>query len=299
MTRIHWLTPTLMVGALLSGIAFAIRHHLFYNSLDQKGAPDPTDDFTIAGSKVAKQQFNTAVGTAFAFLVRACLFSAVSSAYLQAAIWHFNAGTKSPIKVSEVDVVMSALVHIVKLGSGVWSRRPLLGYTSFNLASELTYVASAATGKDFLFNYNGPRNAVNRIVVATASQGATIQMPAPAPNSTWEIEMQNPILKCELLQGDVKRAVEDNIINYVRATDPSRQTYIVGPGYLAWHPFNTTFASEPRDLVPFLRGGANGTYYFNNSPFGRLGQKYYEGDQLSIFIAATGPLMGEGLCLYN
>ncbi|KAF7193070.1 hypothetical protein HII31_05631 [Pseudocercospora fuligena] len=337
MSRIHWLTPTLMVTSLLCGLAFAIGHHFFYSSLDQTGAPDPTDDYTIAGSRVAKQQFNTAVGTAFAFLVRACLFFAVSSAYLQAAIWHFNVGTKSPIRVSEVDVVMSALGNILKLGSRAWSRRPLLlvvaiiawllpiaaivapatltikaafppnqvvqmpkvGYTSFNLASEMTYVASAATGKDFLFNYNGPSNAVNRIVVATASQGSTIQMPAPAPNSTWEIEMQHPILQCQLLQGGVNRAVQDNIIDYVRATYDGVQPCMIGPGYLAWHPFNTTTDSRPQDLVPFLRNGANGSYYFNNSPFGRLSQEYYEGDQLTIFIAATGPLMAEGLCRYN
>jgi hypothetical protein len=72
--RIDWLVPTQMAALLAIGTLLAVGHHLFYNSL--------------AGHPVGKisQQWATRYGTAFTFLVKACLVSAVSTAYTQ-HIW--------------------------------------------------------------------------------------------------------------------------------------------------------------------------------------------------------------------
>lgn len=79
--HIHWLVPTTMFTSLLLGALLAIGHHLFYDRLS--GTPTSTDSFAIAGRKLSRQQFNTAVGTAFASLVRTCLALAVTTAYVQ------------------------------------------------------------------------------------------------------------------------------------------------------------------------------------------------------------------------
>ena len=60
----------------------AVGHHRFYKNL--AGTTAPTGNYQSAGVNVSKQQFNTAVGTAFAFVVKGTLTAAVGMAYIQA-----------------------------------------------------------------------------------------------------------------------------------------------------------------------------------------------------------------------
>lgn len=83
MAHLHWLMPSLMVGSLLAGISFAIGHHIFYSKLKDQTVRG--DGYKIIGTQLSDQQFNTAVGTAFAFLVRTCLVLATTAAYAQIA----------------------------------------------------------------------------------------------------------------------------------------------------------------------------------------------------------------------
>ena len=62
-----------MLAAFVAGIAFAVGHHFFYHSLQSKRVDGATFN----------QQINTGIGTAFAFLVRACLVIAVGVAFVQ------------------------------------------------------------------------------------------------------------------------------------------------------------------------------------------------------------------------
>ncbi|KAI5366053.1 hypothetical protein Slin14017_G036930 [Septoria linicola] len=125
-TGVYWLTPTWMVASLLTGIAFAIAHHFFYQSLDQTTAPTTDDYYSVAGSHMAKQQFNTAVGTAFAFLVKASLVFAVSSAYFQTAL-HVAKRGRQVLTIGNMDVLLSALGNAISLGNAkFWWRQPML-----------------------------------------------------------------------------------------------------------------------------------------------------------------------------
>ncbi len=81
MPQIYWITPTLLFGSLLVGTIFALGHHLFYASLDGKAAASALEDHHFLGIELSSQQINTAVGTAFAFLVRACLSMIQSPAH--------------------------------------------------------------------------------------------------------------------------------------------------------------------------------------------------------------------------
>jgi hypothetical protein len=113
-----------MVASLLLGCLFATGHHLFYQSL--VGKPATADSYEIVGSKISSQQANTAVGTAFAFLVKSCLAFAVSLAYLQAA-WSAAKAERRPITVANMDVLLSALSNALALTNVfAWWKWPLL-----------------------------------------------------------------------------------------------------------------------------------------------------------------------------
>ena len=122
--NVHWAVPTLATASLFSGVALALGHHLFYASLN--GTSAPTGDFDIAGTRLSRQQFNTAVGTAFAFLVKSLLALAVTVAYTQ-AFWRAVNTSRKGQTLSTLDTlhsILDNLVGFVKLR--VWWRHPLL-----------------------------------------------------------------------------------------------------------------------------------------------------------------------------
>ncbi|PVH69936.1 hypothetical protein DL98DRAFT_437971 [Cadophora sp. DSE1049] len=122
--QIHWRTPASMVGSLLIGCLFAIGHHLFYQSLT--GKLTTTYTYTVLGANLTSQQVNIAAGTAFAFLVRACLVSSVSLAYLQ-AVWYTAKNTRQSITLANMDVLLSALSNALSLADVfTWWKWPWL-----------------------------------------------------------------------------------------------------------------------------------------------------------------------------
>jgi len=126
---VHWLAPTVMLLALLSGTLLALGHHLFYQSL--AGRPAPNGAYSIAGTNVSRQQFNTAVGTAFAFLVKALLALAVGLAYTQ-AFWRAAQVAEGGIGLAGLDTLHSILSDIVGfLKVHVWWRHPGLLLLAF------------------------------------------------------------------------------------------------------------------------------------------------------------------------
>ncbi|KAK4494737.1 hypothetical protein PRZ48_014093 [Zasmidium cellare] len=125
---IHWRSPVLMVGALICGILFSVGHHLFYLSFDREPAPTRLDEkVRFLGTTINAQQRNTAIGTAFAFLVRACLVFAVSTGYLQAMIWSLSNSEHRSIPIGNMNVIGSVLGNLISLVNlKIWWRRPIL-----------------------------------------------------------------------------------------------------------------------------------------------------------------------------
>ncbi|PPJ60669.1 hypothetical protein CBER1_03436 [Cercospora berteroae] len=116
-----------MAGAVLLGLLFALGHHFFYASLHGTEAPSVYDEYHLFGASLSEQQTNTAIGTAFAFLVRACLIFAISLAYQQAVLWSAARESNRGVTVAHLDVLMSALGNLLALGTlSVWVRRPVL-----------------------------------------------------------------------------------------------------------------------------------------------------------------------------
>lgn len=94
--QIHWRVPTTIISTFLAGIAFALGHHFFYASLD--------------GIEIDQahwsQEYYRAVGTAFSFLVRAALATAIAAVYWQ-AFWCRLAGKQ--LSVSVIDSLANLL----------------------------------------------------------------------------------------------------------------------------------------------------------------------------------------------
>lgn len=121
---IDWFAPTAILVSLALGVLFAIGHHLFCSSLD--GNPASGNDYSIAGSNVSQQQLNVAVGTAFTFLVRASLASAVSIAYVQ-LLWRALKRSSRQATLDALDTVFAAPTSVFRLFKvKVWWHYPLL-----------------------------------------------------------------------------------------------------------------------------------------------------------------------------
>lgn len=113
-----------MILTLLSGSLLAMGHHLFYRSLADHSVS--TGLYHFAGKNMSKQQFNTAVGTAFAYLVKAFLTVAVSTAYVQ-IFWMNTKNAKEYPTLAELDCAHSVLDNALSLFNvKIWWRYPSL-----------------------------------------------------------------------------------------------------------------------------------------------------------------------------
>lgn len=105
---IHWLAPISMLGSLIAGILFAVGHHLFYQRLN--GTPAST--ISVLGSDISRQQTSIAIGTAFAFLVKACLVYAVTVAYVQ-VFWKEAKAPTASHTLSSLDDLSCAIDNLL------------------------------------------------------------------------------------------------------------------------------------------------------------------------------------------
>lgn len=112
--KIHWRVPTTIAVAFLAGLLFAIGHHLFFASLAG----------SLLDENVFNQQHNLAIGSAFAFLVRAALVISIGATYYQ-VLWRTLLG--SGLQLQTVDALAGLLESLINLASWqVWSTGPLL-----------------------------------------------------------------------------------------------------------------------------------------------------------------------------
>ncbi|TKA57864.1 hypothetical protein B0A55_12513 [Friedmanniomyces simplex] len=270
-----------MLLALVSGALLATGHHLFYQSL--AGGRAPTGTYKIAGANVSKQQFNTTVGTAFAFLVKALLALAVGVAYTQ-AFWRAAKTSKNGLTLSNLDTTFSIIgdaAGFLKLK--VWGRHPLLlllavvawtiPIASIVTPATLSVVSAAmspppmimtkvpdfdfvnlnflagmtagGTGGDNYteYCYEGPGQLVQRVATAVSVQGEILPISAPALNASWTLEFAAPALRCSPVTGAAGYPTWDSILQFMNDTTRCEKSY----GYLSW------METSPEDIVPFAK----------------------------------------------
>ncbi|TID19917.1 hypothetical protein E6O75_ATG07377 [Venturia nashicola] len=122
----RWKTPSLILAGIFAGVGLAIGHHAFYNSLH--GAEPSTEIYHLKGLNLSKQQANIAIGTAFAFLIRACLLLSLSTAYVQ-VFWKAltSSSANTTHQLGNLDTAFSALNSLLALVNfSAWRSYPLL-----------------------------------------------------------------------------------------------------------------------------------------------------------------------------
>lgn len=106
--------PTTVIGSFIAGLALALGHHCFYNSL--AGQPVIDDEYY--------QQLNKGVGTTFAYLMRAALVITIGSTYWQ-IFW--DALHRKTLTISTIDSpagVLGALQDLIN--PTIFKASPLL-----------------------------------------------------------------------------------------------------------------------------------------------------------------------------
>lgn len=122
--KVHWVAVTTTLGSLIAGLAFMLAHHLFYQSLHG----NVVSDHPPFGFEVSQQQLNVAVGTAFAFLAKACLVIAISVAFVQ-IFWHAISAQcmEAAPTLERIDALHSALDNAFEMFNlRLWLMQPLL-----------------------------------------------------------------------------------------------------------------------------------------------------------------------------
>jgi len=121
---IHWLGPTNILLPFFIAVALAVGHHCYYAGL--AGQPAPDGEYIIWRFTRSKQQYNIAVGTAFAFLFKAGVAWAVTTSYVQ-LFWHVLRTSSKATRLVDVDVAYSLLHDMLGFFStATWRRQYLM-----------------------------------------------------------------------------------------------------------------------------------------------------------------------------
>ena len=119
-----------MFGALSFGVLFALIQHFYYSFLDGRGINETR----------FPQSISIGIGTALAFLVKACLVLAISIAYVQLFWRRLRA---SAVQIQEIDSLFSVRTNLTELFAiNMWTRHSLLA-----LVAALSWCVSATRYK--------------------------------------------------------------------------------------------------------------------------------------------------------
>jgi hypothetical protein len=294
----HWVAPTTLLTSFIAGIGFAIGHHLFYARLQGQRIENVT--FT--------QQYNTAVGTAFAFLARAALVIAVATTYWQV----FFKRLHRSLPISTIDSLaglMGALKEFLSLGiyraSPLLVALALLGWmipiAMIFPPATLTVVSTNTTnGQDFIYktpNYTIPdayarisvrygggikRNSAPSHYMATWL-GPTSQLrrrlisvayQGQLPTFTAPEVNSSYVLQFNGPAVSCQNIISDSIIADLDAA-VFDSTFLSDYNYVSWTPNSTT-------TVPFSNGSVIGPFPIG----GTLG--YDPNSDVVLYVASRG-----------
>jgi hypothetical protein len=242
--KIHWRVPTVIILAFVAGLAFALGHHAFYDSLDGQAVDD----------HLFGQQINLAVGQVFAFLVRASLVICIGASYWQVFWGTVLHGT---VAISQIDALAGMLGSILDLlnlkASTTWPvlvalallswmvplasilppatlsvqsitttesaypRVPMPQFDEVSMAILLTNTLAPGMNPDGTYegdavsisNYQRPARQLSKLLAATAYQGAVPDHDTTFANSTYTLKFPAPAMSCQFIQQDLLKHFND------------------------------------------------------------------------------------------
>jgi hypothetical protein len=249
----HWKTPTVILLAYLAALACAIGHHFFYASLDSQDV----DNYYLG------QEVTVAMGTAFAFLVRATLVIAVGTVYWQ--MFWLRLGRQS-FAISELDSLDGALSSIFDLMDVRALRRspelgiiavlawllpfaavfppatisvhsaliesterahvaiPYLSGDAMTLWSKMGMVDASGIHYADRFEYFKASLGLTRLAMATATRGSILDSLALYSNSSYIISFEAPAVQCQDVASDIQAAITCQERNQMASTTESPST---------------------------------------------------------------------------
>lgn len=158
---------------------------------------------------------------------------------------------------------------------------PRVDFTSMNFA-----FISAIDGISPSYNYEGPRNGVQKTVTLALTDGAIQPISPPQANATWELNFHGPALTCQAVNASFHQQVVDNIYESMQTWDPACG---ISYAYISWTPDS----SMANGSLPF--SNVTGNYTLRSSTVGPEGDNFYASDgypyptsfpPLSIYFAA-------------
>ncbi|KAI9367748.1 hypothetical protein BJX61DRAFT_537806 [Aspergillus egyptiacus] len=238
---IHWRMPTAMIVCFLIGLGLAIGHHFYYYSLDG----------TRVGGQ-SEQEWALRFGTGLAFLTKTFLTTAVGISCIQNFWWILRL---KPVRLSTLDSMFDIRgsifnffdLHICEGPHLQYSAALMLKHISYRLIPLVTVITpstlsvQSTVGSSFLqkpiptmdyepYKYitrsnggvGGPSQSLTRQILNSVVQGSILDIPAPAPNSSYTLEFIGPHIQCQNASAYVNQTVNE----YMWRTARMRTAYV-------------------------------------------------------------------------
>ncbi|KAL3478958.1 hypothetical protein BJX99DRAFT_93954 [Aspergillus californicus] len=259
---IHWRMPTAMCSCWLLGIGLAIGHHFYYASLDG----------TLVGSQ-SQQEWSSRIGTGLAFLTKTFLTTAVGIACVQNLWWILRL---KAVRLSTLDSMWDIRGSIFNFfDPHIWLRGPnvaILGLISWciplvTVVTPSTLSVQSTTGSimsqqqmsgiDYEFTKfytmddggpTGPSPSISRFVTGAIVQGNVINIPAPAPNSSYTLSFTGPLIQCSNSSANISQQIREW----------SRNNYAQYVAFMGFSPGNDNISYALDRLAGYDSAIANG-----------------------------------------
>ncbi|KAJ5498998.1 hypothetical protein N7453_008049 [Penicillium expansum] len=287
----------LMVVALLAGVAFALGHDAFYQSLNGKPVVNGQPLGVLNSSlNLSDQQVYVSLGTFFAFLVKSSLGLSVSTVFDQSA-WKSIQGHRTGI--GTIDDLLSVLkngftilnlqlwkrfpismtlavivwllpvasmispatlsVHLASFDQHSLRRIPRVDFTSANFADLNSALFTNSTGQNgWLSGYSGPTPETQRVVNSVATQGTILPIEPPAVNSSWSVEFHGPSIVCDNVNSTLGAYITQNVAQAMKVSE------LYGPEVSSLTRYGylswAPESDDPKGSTPFYQVNGNDTY---------------------------------------
>lgn len=305
-----------MVAALLAGLACALAHDAFYQSLNGKPILKAQPLAGLSSSlNISDQQVYLSLGTLFAFLVKSFLGASVSTVFDQ-FVWKSIHGQRTKIgiiddlllvlkngfsvlnlrlwKRSPISMTLALIcwllpttsiispatlsVHLTSFNEYVMERTPRVDFTSANFGVLTSGVNVNTTPSKWATAYMAPSSETERIVSSVATQGTILQIEPPAANSSWSVEFYGPTIVCDKVNQTLADYITQDVVQAINASQViTNDTWeLVRYNYLSWAPESDTLIGS----TPFYHYHENGSDTYTQRSLG-LGPLVQSPDDLS------------------
>ncbi|KAF3076700.1 hypothetical protein CFAM422_001044 [Trichoderma lentiforme] len=257
--RIHWRSPTSMIGLFIGATGAAVAHHLYYDSIDGSEVAIVQEEWTLEAVRNS-QEWKLRFGAGLAFLAKAMFAASAIVAYEQrawltarnkavtvAGLDAMFSAAQSPLSFFSVDflrkakagAIMALLVWCIPLAAVITpgtlvvvpttlstSKSYPVPVVNFSQVQPLYDYDSSVVGYDGQSTSNGITPYLSRIVSSTATSSQILPMNIGLANSTYNLTFHGPSFRCREPSSIIAEAINMTL----NATG-----YISGP--MAWLAF--------------------------------------------------------------